>query len=180
MNQLDKDGRVVSPRAYLLNQEGDKYEMLKLSGGELSFDVDSSKLPCGMNGALYLSEMEEDGGKSELNPTGASYGGGYCDAQCYTLPFINGVVSLPIPSTQVRQVLMGECRPISMPRDRAATRWISGRLTPRQPASHHTRATRPACTNVLLTNVLLMVSATSGDVHTTLMPKEIRITTVVA
>ncbi|KAK0099576.1 hypothetical protein ONS96_008078 [Cadophora gregata f. sp. sojae] len=94
MNQLNGDGSVVSPRAYLLNQEGDKYEMLKLSGGELSFDVDSSKLPCGMNGALYLSEMEEEGGKSELNPTGASYGGGYCDAQCYTLPFINGVANL--------------------------------------------------------------------------------------
>ncbi|KAH7321982.1 concanavalin A-like lectin/glucanase domain-containing protein, partial [Rhexocercosporidium sp. MPI-PUGE-AT-0058] len=91
MSQLDKNRNVVSPRAYLLNQKGDKYEMLKLSGNELSFDVDSSKLPCGMNGALYLSEMEEDGGKSDLNPTGASYGGGYCDAQCFTFPFVNGV-----------------------------------------------------------------------------------------
>lgn len=94
MNQLNKEGKDVSPRAYLLNEAGDKYEMLKLSGKELSFDVDTSKLPCGMNGALYLSEMEEEGGKSDLNPTGASYGGGYCDAQCYTLPFINGVVSV--------------------------------------------------------------------------------------
>lgn len=59
MKQLSKDGSVVSPRVYLLKQEGDKYEMLKLSGNELSFDVDPSKLPCGMNGALYLSEMEE-------------------------------------------------------------------------------------------------------------------------
>ncbi|KAL2068454.1 hypothetical protein VTL71DRAFT_16552 [Oculimacula yallundae] len=91
MHQLGKDGNVVSPRAYLLNQAGDKYEMLKLSGNELSFDVDMAKLPCGMNGALYLSEMDENGGKSALNPTGASYGGGYCDAQCFTFPFVNGV-----------------------------------------------------------------------------------------
>ncbi|CZT12735.1 related to Endoglucanase 1 [Rhynchosporium graminicola] len=91
MHQLDKEGVKVTPRVYLLNEEGDKYDMLKLSGNELSFDVDSSKLPCGMNSALYLSEMDEQGGKSELNPTGARYGGGYCDAQCYTTPFVNGV-----------------------------------------------------------------------------------------
>ena len=88
-----KNGTSVSPRVYLLAENGQKYEMLKLTGNELSFDVDGSKLPCGMNGALYLSEMEENGGKSKLNPAGAAYGSGYCDAQCFTTPFINGVVS---------------------------------------------------------------------------------------
>jgi cellulase len=92
LHQLLADGTNVSPRAYLLNQKGDKYEMLKLTGNEISFDADVSKLPCGMNGALYMAEMEADGGRSKLNPGGASYGSGYCDAQCYTLPFINGVV----------------------------------------------------------------------------------------
>lgn len=53
------------------------------------------KLPCGMNSALYLSEMLADGGKSELNRGGAYWGTGYCDAQCYTTPFINGEVSQP-------------------------------------------------------------------------------------
>lgn len=92
MHQL-KNGNSVSPRGYLLNERGDKYEMLKLTGYELAFDVDMSKLPCGMNSALYLSEMEDDGGQSKLNPGGAAYGTGYCDAQCFTLPFVNGVVS---------------------------------------------------------------------------------------
>lgn len=92
MHQL-KNGKSVSPRGYLLNEHGDKYELMKLTGYELSFDVDSSKLPCGMNSALYLSEMEDDGGRSMLNPGGATYGTGYCDAQCFTSPFINGVVN---------------------------------------------------------------------------------------
>lgn len=93
LHQLNESGSTVSPRIYLLNPEGEKYEMLKLTGNELAFDVDTSKLPCGMNGALYLSEMEESGGQSDLNPGGAAYGTGYCDAQCFTFPFINGVVS---------------------------------------------------------------------------------------
>ena len=91
MHQL-VNGTTVTPRLYLLQQNGLEYEMLKLTGNELSFDVDSSKLPCGMNGALYLTEMSETGGRSKLNPGGAAYGTGYCDAQCYTYPFINGVV----------------------------------------------------------------------------------------
>jgi cellulase len=65
-----------SPRAYLLAKGEKNYEMLKLTGKEFTFDVDVSKLPCGMNGALYLSEMKEDGGRSKLNPGGASYGTG--------------------------------------------------------------------------------------------------------
>lgn len=50
-----------------------------------------------MNSALYMGEMLEDGGQSELNPGGATWGTGYCDAQCYVTPFINGVVSNPTP-----------------------------------------------------------------------------------
>lgn len=82
---------------YLLEEGKQNYEMLSLTGGEFTFDVDLSKLPCGMNGAVYLSEMEKDGGKSKepLNQAGATYGTGYCDAQCFTTPFINGVVSPP-------------------------------------------------------------------------------------
>lgn len=87
------DGRVVSPRVYLLDENKQEYDMLKLTGQEFTFDVDQTKLPCGMNGALYLSEMLADGGKSALNTGGAAWGTGYCDAQCYTTPFINGEVS---------------------------------------------------------------------------------------
>lgn len=94
MNLFGKSG-VSSPRVYLLAPDEKKYEMIKLTGQEFSFDVDVSKLPCGMNGALYMSEMEANGGQSELNKGGAAYGTGYCDAQCYVTPWINGVVSFP-------------------------------------------------------------------------------------
>ncbi len=43
--------------------QGDKYYMFKLKNKEFTFDVDVSQLPCGLNGALYFVEMEEDGGK---------------------------------------------------------------------------------------------------------------------
>ncbi|KAF1926997.1 glycoside hydrolase family 7 protein [Didymella exigua CBS 183.55] len=91
MDFYGKDKKVQSPRAYLLSKGKKNYEMLKLTGKEFTFDVDVSKLPCGMNGALYLSEMRADGGRSKLNPGGASVGTGYCDAQCFVTPWVNGV-----------------------------------------------------------------------------------------
>jgi len=85
----------VSPRLYLLAEDDMNYEPLKLLNAELTFDVDVSKLACGMNGALYLSEMDMSGSRSDLNPAGAQYGTGYCDAQCFTTPpFINGLANL--------------------------------------------------------------------------------------
>lgn len=92
MTMLNKDGKVVTPRVYLLDESEKRYEMMQLTGKEFTFDIKGSKLPCGMNAALYLSEMEADGGQSKLNKGGAAIGSGYCDAQCYTLPFINGEV----------------------------------------------------------------------------------------
>ena len=55
-------------------------------------DVDVSQLPCGLNGAVYFVEMEEDGGAHYPgNKAGAAYGTGYCDAQCpHDLKWING------------------------------------------------------------------------------------------
>lgn len=87
------DSQWSSPRVYLLGEDG-SYEGLQLLGQELTFDVDMSKLPCGMNGALYLSEMSLGGGKSDLNSAGASMGTGYCDAQCPVTSFINGEVRM--------------------------------------------------------------------------------------
>lgn len=82
----------ASPRVYLLDTEGKDYERVQLTGQELVFDVELSTTPCGMNGALYLSEMDLTGGRSETNP-GAPYGSGYCDAQCPVLPWFNGTVN---------------------------------------------------------------------------------------
>ncbi len=73
-----------------------EYEMFKLLNSEFTFDVDVSALPCGLNGALYFSEMDSDGGLARFatNKAGAKFGTGYCDSQCpQDIKFINGVVS---------------------------------------------------------------------------------------
>jgi cellulase len=82
----------ASPRVYLLGSDGD-YEILQLLGQELRYDVDVSTLVCGENGALYLSEMDPTGGRSQYNPAGANYGSGYCDAQCPVQTWINGTLN---------------------------------------------------------------------------------------
>jgi len=69
------NGNPASPRVYLLGDD-DQYVMMKLLGQELSVDVDYSDVPCGENGAFYLSEMEAAGRGN------AAAGTGYCDAQC--------------------------------------------------------------------------------------------------
>ncbi|KAK3352886.1 endoglucanase EG-1 precursor [Lasiosphaeria hispida] len=84
---------LASPRVYLLANDT-TYDMFSLLDREFTFDVDVSGLPCGTNGALYFSEMEAKGGQSTLNPAGASYGTGYCDAQCPSPPFINGEANI--------------------------------------------------------------------------------------
>lgn len=83
----------ASPRIYLLDNDSGDYAMLQLLGQELTFDVDLSTLPCGENGALYLSEMDATGGRNPSNTGGANYGSGYCDAQCPVQNFKNGTVN---------------------------------------------------------------------------------------
>ena len=82
----------IGSRLYLLDSET-QYKLFKLKNKEFTFDVDVSQLPCGLNGALYLVEMDADGGMGKYpgNKCGAKYGTGYCDAQCpHDLKFING------------------------------------------------------------------------------------------
>lgn len=74
-----------------------KYQLFNPLNQEFTFDVDVSNLPCGLNGALYFSQMDADGGVSKYptNKAGAKYGTGYCDAQCpHDIKFINGEVSV--------------------------------------------------------------------------------------
>ncbi|KAL3421779.1 glycoside hydrolase family 7 protein [Phlyctema vagabunda] len=84
----------VGSRTYLMEAGStDTYQLLKLKNQEFTFDVDVSNLPCGLNGALYFSAMQSDGGlaKYATNKAGAEYGTGYCDAQCpRDIKFING------------------------------------------------------------------------------------------
>ena len=85
-------GKKSSPRVYLLQNETN-YDLFMLKNQEFTFDVDMSKLPCGINGALYFSNMDGTGNANELNKAGAKYGTGYCDAQCPGNSFIRGYVS---------------------------------------------------------------------------------------
>ena len=56
--------RNVGSRLYLLDSSGQKYEKLQLLNKEFTFTVKVSDLDCGLNGALYLVEMDADGGMS--------------------------------------------------------------------------------------------------------------------
>ena len=89
-------GSNVGSRTYLMAPNNKDYQMFHLKNKEFTFDVDVSNLPCGVNGALYFVEMDQDGGLSEYanNKAGAAYGTGYCDSQCpQDIKFINGLVS---------------------------------------------------------------------------------------
>lgn len=66
----------IGSRNYLMESDS-KYQMFTMVGQEFSFDVDVSKLPCGLNGALYTVEMASDGGLGKGdNKAGAKYGTG--------------------------------------------------------------------------------------------------------
>ncbi|KAF8760011.1 glycosyl hydrolase 7 (cellulase C) family [Rhizoctonia solani] len=69
-------------RVYLMANDS-SYQTFKLKNRELAFEVDTSKLSCGLNSALYFVQMDPDGGmaKYPTNKAGAKYGTGYCDAK---------------------------------------------------------------------------------------------------
>ena len=84
----------IGSRVYLLDDDS-TYMMFNLKNQEFTFDVDMSNLPCGLNGALYLREMDSDGGMARFpgNKAGAKFGTGYCDSQSpQDIKFINGEV----------------------------------------------------------------------------------------
>nr|ADG63073.1 cellulase [Pyrocystis lunula] len=87
-------GSNVGSRVYFMDSD-ETYKIFKLKNREFSLDVDVSKLPCGVNGAVYFVEMDKRGhwnGRS--NTAGATYGTGYCDAQCpHDVKFIKGAAN---------------------------------------------------------------------------------------
>ena len=94
-NLYTQNGNVTSilpSRDYLL-QDDTTYDLFKLLNQEITFDVDVTKVPYGINGAPYLSEMSPTAGTSAFNTAGAKYGTGYCDAQCPKQNFVNEAVS---------------------------------------------------------------------------------------
>jgi len=134
-------GANVGSRTYLMDSET-TYKKFELLGQEFTFDVDVSKLPCGLNGALYFVPMAADGGISATNKAGAKYGTGYCDAQCpRDLKFIEGSVSQSPPSllkqadTHRPTPRAGHQTPtaptlVKETRAAVALRWMSGKQTP--------------------------------------------------
>jgi hypothetical protein len=176
LDMYNPAGNFVSPRVYLLSKDEKNYEMLQLTGNELTFDVDMSKLPCGMNGALYLSEMRADGGRSKLNPKGAAYGTGYCDAQCFVTPWINGEVSTasypfdylvfrPYMTTNdaiscnLSSSMLTLHREMLQSKVSAAMKWTSGKPTAAPPLSHRTHAASQASLAAPVTSAARQVSA---------------------
>jgi cellulose 1,4-beta-cellobiosidase len=88
-----KTGDNVGSRVFLM-ASNTAYQVFKPKNQELSFDVDVSKLGCGISAALYFSQMPADGGLSSTNTAGAKYGTGYCGSRCpRNVKFINGLVS---------------------------------------------------------------------------------------
>jgi cellulose 1,4-beta-cellobiosidase len=84
--------RNVGSRVYLMASDS-AYQTFTVPNKEFTFDVDVSQVPCGINGAVYFSEMDADGGISRFpaNKAGAKYGTGYCDSQCpRDIKWING------------------------------------------------------------------------------------------
>jgi len=96
MNMVNKHEYGVSVGSRLYMYEGEKYEMFKLVNQEFAFDAEMGPLECGMNGAIYLVEMQENGGKGiGNNKAGAKFGTGYCDAQCpHDMKFIDGEANI--------------------------------------------------------------------------------------
>ena len=91
----------IGSRVYLMESDT-SYRMFNLKNREFSITIDSSNLPCGLNGAMYFVEMEKDGGASSYGNAGAQYGLGYCDAQCpHDMKFIGGTANVDgwTPST---------------------------------------------------------------------------------
>jgi len=86
----------VGSRVYVMDGQKEEYKVFKLKNREIAFDIDVSQLECGMNAAIYLVEMQANGGQGNHgNMAGAKYGTGYCDARCPAeLKFINGKANM--------------------------------------------------------------------------------------
>ncbi|KAN0116970.1 carbohydrate-binding module family 1 protein [Hyaloscypha variabilis] len=124
----------VGSRVYLLADDT-TYQEFNLLAQEFTFDVDVSNLPCGLNGALYMSAMDADGGLSEYsgNKAGAAYGVGYCDSQCpRDLKFINGEANVEgwVPSSNNVNTGIGDHGSCCAEMDIWEANSISAALTP--------------------------------------------------
>jgi cellulase len=78
-----KGQKTIGSRLYIMTEDEKAYEKLNFVGKELSYTVDMSQIPCGVNAALYTVEMAKGGKPTpESSNLGAEGGTGYCDANC--------------------------------------------------------------------------------------------------
>ena len=73
-------GTNVGSRMYIVDSSKKKYVGFDLRNKEFSFTVDVSQLPCGLNGAVYFTEMPLESPYAGID---SSYGVNYGDAQCF-------------------------------------------------------------------------------------------------
>ena len=112
--ELNTTTKNVGSRVFLMAKDpdqGSNYEVFNLKNKEFTFDIDVSKLPCGVKASVSFNNMLPDGGmKFENNQAGAKYGTGYCDAQCpRDLKFINGKGNIEDWSSKDMKGKNGNC-----------------------------------------------------------------------
>ena len=73
-----KDIKPIGSRLYIMTEDEKQYEKFNFVGKEFTYTVDMSEIPCGVNAALYTSEMPKNGKGANGPPCGT----GYCDANC--------------------------------------------------------------------------------------------------
>ncbi|PWY91257.1 1,4-beta-D-glucan cellobiohydrolase A precursor cbhA [Aspergillus heteromorphus CBS 117.55] len=128
-------GSNVGSRLYLMDTEDKGYQTFDLLDAEFTFDVDVSNLPCGLNGALYFTAMDSDGGTARYpaNKAGAKYGTGYCDSQCpRDMKFIDGQANVDgwVPSSDDANTGVGNHGSCCPEMDIWEANKISNALTP--------------------------------------------------
>jgi hypothetical protein len=74
----------IGSYVYLFDETGCTPVNFKLINKRFTFDVGTSTASCGVNGILYFSQMDADGGTARFpnNKAGAKYRAGYWDADC--------------------------------------------------------------------------------------------------
>mmetsp|Transcript_45969 Transcript_45969/g.127773 ORF Transcript_45969/g.127773 Transcript_45969/m.127773 type:complete len:485 (-) Transcript_45969:109-1563(-) len=92
-NNQDGGSPAYGQRVFLTDMstaDGNGYQMFDVLGSSLSFTIDLSNVPAGINAAVYFAAMDQYGWQGatysdgNVNQAGWTRGLGYCDAQCPT------------------------------------------------------------------------------------------------
>lgn len=88
-------GKNIGSRVYLMDETAKQYKGFDFTNSEFEFTADISRIPCGLNAAIYSVEMPLNGGLNKWNTAGAPFGTGYGDAQCAKdITWVGGLANL--------------------------------------------------------------------------------------